>query len=160
MPRNPQSELFRVVAILPQSRPRYLQSGLIATGFWILSDPDAIQTDCAPIGPDLCPLRLRNPRNWVLGLFAILAQSCELWIDCGFNAILTQFRRIAKNLRIQILTAIYAITLDCNKIAKQRRIARGSKGSHQNNGKSTNCKKTSPIAPELASYHNQSGIRV
>ena len=39
----------------------------------------------------------RNPRNCVLALFAILAQSCGLWIDCRFKAILTQFRRIATN---------------------------------------------------------------
>ena len=54
-------------------------------------------------GPDPGPLSSailempRNPRTWVLGLFAILAQSCELWIDCRFKVILTQFRRIATN---------------------------------------------------------------
>ena len=76
---------------------------LIATGFWILRDPDVIQTDCTPIGPELCPLRLlpwiairgfrlepwpsgssailsmtRNPRKWVRWIFAILA--AILWI--------------------------------------------------------------------------------
>ena len=53
------------------------------------------------------------------------------------------------------------IQLNCEEIAKPRRIARGSKGLHQNPGKSTNCKKTSPrIAPESASFRNRSGIRV
>ena len=30
----------------------------IANGFWIFGNPEAIQADCAPIGPELCPLRL------------------------------------------------------------------------------------------------------
>ena len=101
----------------------------------------------------------RNPRNWVLGLFAILAQSCRLWFDCRFKAIMTQFRRIAanchqsapriapafrsnrnrtridpdetgkksaENARTAILTAIFTIEFNCGKIAKPRRIARGS----------------------------------
>ena len=38
---------------------RILQSRRIATGFRILDNPEAIQMDCAPIGPELRPLRLR-----------------------------------------------------------------------------------------------------
>ena len=141
-----------------------------------MSDPAAIQTDCAPIGSDSCPLRLRldcdssrqvgaptqDPcpggppqSSRCLAIFAILAQSCGLWIDCRFKAILTQFRRIATNchcnrhpglrqyltkqksdwnLRTAILTAIYTIVLNCGEIAKPQRIARGSPGLHQNHG--------------------------
>ena len=190
---------------------------MIATGFWILRDPDAIQTDCTPIGPELCPLRLlpwiairgfrlepwpsgssailsmtRNPRNWVRWIFAILAAILwivdRLQIQCnpdtiqkiasGLQPNATNRPRIApgrnqtgthpnltpkqstQNIRTPILTAIFTIELNCNKIAKPQRIARGLKGLHQNPGKSTNCKKTSPIAPESAYFRNRSGIRV
>ena len=114
----------------------------------------------------------------VLGLFAILAQSSGLWIDCKYNAILTQFRpigsglrptathrpRIApnwteaqstQNARTAILTVIFTIEFNCGEIAKSRRIVRGLKGFHQNLGKSTNCEKTSPIAPRIG-IHSQS----
>ena len=50
------------------------------------------------------------------------------------------------------------IKLNCNKIAKPRRIASGSKGLQKNPGKSTNCKQLSPIAPELASHRNAGTI--
>ena len=114
----------------------------------------------------------------VLGLFAILAQSSGLWIDCKYNAILTQFRpigsglrptathrpRIApnwteaqstQNARTAILTVIFTIEFNCGEIAKSRRIVRGLKGFHQKLGKSTNCEKTSPIAPRIG-IHSQS----
>ena len=161
---------------------------MIATGFWILRDPDAIQTDCTPIGPELCPLRLlpwiairgfrlepwpsgssailsmtRNPRNWVRWIFAILAAILwivdRLQIQCNPDTIQKDCFRIA--------TKCHKSAQDCprsqsdwNKIAKPQRIARGLKGLHQNPGKSTNCKKTSPIAPESAYFRNRSGIRV
>ena len=69
-------------------------------------------------------------------------------------------KQSTQNIRTAILTAIFTIELNCNKIAKPQRIARGLKGLHQNPGKSTNCKKTSPIAPESAYFRNRSGIRV
>ena len=65
-----------------------------------------------------------------------------------------------ENIRTAILAAIFTIKLNCGEIAKPQRIARGLKGLHQNPGKSTNCKKTSPIAPESESFRNRSGIRV
>ena len=129
---------------------------------WTGSVPTPIALNCdasrrvGALTPGPCP---RNPRNWVLGLFAILAQSCRLWFDCRFKAIMTQFRRIAanchqsapriapafrsnrnrtridpdktgkksaENARTAILTAIFTIEFNCGKIAKPRRIARGS----------------------------------
>ena len=45
------------------------------------------------------PLDLRNLRNRVLRFFAIMTQSCRLWLDCKFNAILKQFIRIASGLQ-------------------------------------------------------------
>ena len=49
-------------------------------------------------GPDPGPLSGGPPQSSrCLAIFAILAQSCGLWIDCRFKAILTQFRRIATN---------------------------------------------------------------
>ena len=65
-----------------------------------------------------------------------------------------------ENIRTAILAAIFTIELNCGEIAKPQRIARGLKGLHQNPGKSTNCKKTSPIAPESTSFGNRSRIRV
>ena len=132
----------------------------------------------------------RNPRNWVLWLFA--TQSCGLWSDCKYNAILpnwtgaryqpktlamparsfailaqTRGLRIERkckdcnqNIGTAILTAIFTIQSNCDEIGKPQRIAMGWKGLHQNHGKSTNCKKTSPIAPESASFRNRSGIMV
>ena len=64
----------------------------------------------------------------------------------AINAILSQ---TAYCLRMPILTAIDTVKLNCDEIAKLRRIARGSQGLHQNPGKSTNCKQMSPIAPRL-----------
>ena len=91
----------------------------------------------------------------VLWLLASLAQPRGLRIECKCEA-------IASGLRNQnIGAAILTIQLNCEEIAKPRRIVRGSKGLHQNPGKSTNCMKTSPrIAPESASFRNRSGIRV
>ena len=60
-----------------------------------------------------------------------------------------------ENIRTAILTAIFTIELNCGEIAKPQRIARGLKGLHQNRGKSTNCKKTSPVAPRN-DIHSQS----
>ena len=68
--------------------------------------------------------------------------------------------QLTQNISTAILTAIFTIELNCDEIAKPQRIARGLKGLHQNPGKSTNCKKTSPIAPESAYFRNRSGIRV
>ena len=65
-----------------------------------------------------------------------------------------------ENIRTAILIAIFTIELNCGEIVKPRRIATGLKGLHQNPGKSTNCKKTSPIAPESTSFGNRSRIRV
>ena len=60
-----------------------------------------------------------------------------------------------ENIRTAILAAIFTIDLNCGEIAKPQRIARGLKGLHQNRGKSTNCKKTSPVAPTIG-IHSQS----
>ena len=60
-----------------------------------------------------------------------------------------------ENIRTAIPTAIFTIELNCGEIAKPQRIARGLKGLHQNRGKSTNCKKTSPVAPRN-DIHSQS----
>ena len=60
-----------------------------------------------------------------------------------------------ENIRTAILAAIFTIELNCGEIAKPQRIARGLKGLHQNPGKSTNCKRTFPIAPESASFRNR-----
>ena len=113
MPRNPQKEAFWVITILPQSRPSYFAIRRIATGFRILGNPEAIQMDCAPIGLDVAiasGLRIEasgwSPetgfsrssqpyRNRVDNI----SQSCGLWMDCRFNAILTQFRRLASGLQ-------------------------------------------------------------
>ena len=117
------------------------------------SDCPGLRFESPGWGPDPGPLSgrsstilemPRNPRNWALGLSAILAQSCELWINCRFKS---------------ILTAIYTIKVNCDDIAKPRWIARGSTGLHQNPGKSTNCNQTSPIAPQLASDRDLSGVR-
>ena len=71
-------------------------------------------------------------------------------------------KQSTQNIRTAILTAIFTIELNCNKIAKPQRIARGLKGLHQNPGKSTNCKKTAPIAPRIGilsqSVRDQSAI--
>ena len=217
VPRNRQNELLWVVTILPQSRPQYLQSGWLRldSGFWgILMQfrQIALRLDRNCAHSDYCPGLRFEASDWSPGPVDLLQssrwpaipetgfagslqswlQSCGLWIDCKFNAILTQFRRIAsglqpnatnrpriapgrnqtgthpnlnpkqstQNIRTAILTAIFTIELNCNKIAKPQRIARGLKGLHQNPGKSTNCKKTSPIAPESAYFRNRSGIRV
>ena len=64
--------------------------------------------------------------------------------------------------RPKLLTAIFTIELNCEEIAKPRRIARGLKGFHQNPGKSTNCKKTATITPRIGilsqSVRHQSAI--
>ena len=115
VPRNPQNELFSIVAILPQSRPRYLQSRRLQldSEFWAILMQFrriALRLDrnCVRLLPWIAIRGVRlepwprgssailsmplNPRNWVLRLFAILLQSCELWVDCRIKAILTQFR--------------------------------------------------------------------
>ena len=54
----------------------------IATGFWIFGSPDAIQVDCTPIGPKLCPLRFHldsDPRPQV----GTLTQDSCLGILCN-----------------------------------------------------------------------------
>ena len=73
VPRNPQKEAFWVITILPQSRPSYFAIRRIATGFRILGNPEAIQMDCAPIGPELRPLRFCV---WI----AILSLRLEPWL--------------------------------------------------------------------------------
>ena len=134
----------------------------------IQCNPHTIQTDCSQmqqIGPGLdqiaagleptqtgpgrdisskprqCRQRLLQPAGDCGGLGS-LASDCD------------------QNIGRAILTAVLTIQLNCDEIAKLRRIARGSKGLHQNPGKYTNCKKTSPIAPELASFRNRSGSAI
>ena len=55
--RNPRKELFWVVAILPQSRPLYLQSARLRMDSGFLAIMIQLP-DCAPIGLESCPLRL------------------------------------------------------------------------------------------------------
>ena len=52
-----------------------------------------------PCGSSAILSMLRNLRNRVLRFFAIMTQSCRLWLDCKFNAILKQFIRIASGLQ-------------------------------------------------------------
>ena len=168
---------------------------MIASKSWQIHKLQSNVPDCPTVGIRPRSVRSQNaiPRNTgnagaiccnpgdpggTGSLFAILVQSSGLWIDCKYNAILTQFRPIGSGLRptathrpriapnwtgaqstqnatTAILTAIFAIEFNCGEIAKSRRIARGFKGFHQNLGKSTNCEKTSPIAPRIG-IHSQS----
>ena len=103
-------------------------------------------------GPDPGPLSSailempRNPRTWVLGLFAILAQSCELWIDCRFKVILTQFRRNATN--------CHQSTQDCPSIS----IKQKSDWNRPRRNRQTICQK-SQDANSDRNLHNHIELR-
>ena len=83
--------------ILNFERSRCNSDGLRSAWIGFVATPIApgLRFDSSGWGPDSGPLYAifempRNPR-----LFAILVQSCELWVDCRIKAILTQFRQIA-----------------------------------------------------------------
>ena len=101
MPHNPQKELLRVVAILPQSRPRYLQSGRLRldSGFW------TILMQFRRIASEFQPLAINRPRT---------APNRN---QTGTHPNWTGSQP-TQNSRTAILTAIFTIELNCDNILK------------------------------------------
>ena len=134
----------------------------------IQCNPHTIQTDCSQmqqIGPGLAQIAAGlEPTQTGPGRdISSKPRQCRQRLlqpagDCGGLGSLAS--DCDQNIGSAILTAVLTIQLNCDEIAKLRRIARGSKGLHQNPGKYTNCKKTSPIAPESASFRNRSGSAI
>ena len=131
-PRNPRNRLFRLFAILPQSSRQHFA----ILGLWMDCRFNAILTRFRRIASGLQPNAIdrpgialpsqsdrnqsRNPRNCLFRLFAILPQSrnsilqsCGLWIDCIFKAILIQFGWIASGVAIKC----QQLSQDCPTIA-------------------------------------------
>ena len=97
-PAIPEKSSFR---LSQSSRNRDLDICNLDDCDWILNfersccNSDGLRSDWIGFVPTPIAPGLQSSR--CLAIFAILAQSCGLWIDCRFKAILTQFRRIATN---------------------------------------------------------------
>ena len=124
----------------------------------------------APQSQELHFQDLRNPAAIEKQYFAILwivyrlHLQCNpetIWMDCNQmssigpgllchpnqTGISPRFHNQPKDLEMPILTAVDNVKLNCDGIAKLRRIARRSKELHQNRGKAPNCSQGSEHSP-------------
>ena len=129
--------------ILPQSCGLWINPVDYVDRLQIQCNPHTIQTDCSQmqqIGPGLAQIAAGlEPTQTGPGRdISSKPRQCRQRLlqpagDCGGLGSLAS--DCDQNIGRAILTAVLTIQLNCDEIAKLRRIARGSKGLHQNPGK-------------------------
>ena len=117
--------------ILPQSCGLWINPWIVGR-LQIQCNPHTIQTDCSQmqqIGPGLEPTQTGPGRDISPKPWQCRQRLLQPPGDCG------GLGSLALDCDQNTGTAILTIQLNCDEIAKLRRIARGSKGLHQNPGK-------------------------